>query len=113
MVRDVATGYLGFIEEATKGRNFRLMFLGVPAPIKETCNHLTGDAFATYISIPRLWNEYLRQTAQQKGWTFLDNYALTCNEHGLSSGYYHIDARHLYPAALSRIFSSLQPKEEK
>jgi tetratricopeptide (TPR) repeat protein len=105
MVREVVDGYLEFIAEATKGRQLRLMLLGVPAPMRGTCDHLPAENILTYVAIPRLWNEYLQNATIQNGWTFLDNYTLTCNEQGFSHGYYHIDARHLYPAALARLIA--------
>lgn len=101
MVRDVVEGYLEFVSEVTKGRKFRLMLLGVPAPTRSTVSGLTAEEIPTYVSIPRLWNEYLQRATLQKGWTFLDNYSLTCDDQGFSHGRYHIDDHHLYPAALA------------
>lgn len=105
MVQDVAEGYVEFISEVTKGRKFRLMLLGVPAPMRSTVSSLTAEEIPTYVSIPRLWNEYLQKATQQKGWTFLDNYSLTCDEQGFSHGRHHIDDHHLYPAALALLVS--------
>lgn len=105
MVRDAVEGYLTFVSEITKGRKFRLMLLGVPAPMRSAVNSLTAEEIPTYVSIPRLWNEYLQHATLQKGWTFLDNYSLTCDEQGFSHGRYHIDDHHLYPAALALLVS--------
>jgi hypothetical protein len=105
MVRNTMNGYLEFISEATKGRKFKLMLLGVPAPIRSTVCGLRAEEIPTYVSIPRLWNEYLQHATLQKGWTFLDNYSLTCDEQGFSHGRYHIDDHHLYPAALALLLS--------
>jgi len=105
MVRDIVDGYLEFISETTQGRRFKLMLLGVPAPLRSAISMLTAEAIPTYISIPRLWNEYLQKATLQNGWTFLDNYSLTCDEQGFSHGRYHIDDHHLYPAALSLLLS--------
>jgi len=82
------------------------MLLGVPAPMRNAISMLTAVEIPTYISIPRLWNEYLQKTTLQKGWTFLDNYSLTCDEQGFSHGLYHIDDQHLYPAALALLVSA-------
>lgn len=111
MVRDLATGYLSFIYEITKKRDFQLMLLGVPAPLKDTFAHLSDESIETYLAIPRHWNKYLQYGTLKKGWAFLDNYSLTCDNQGFSNGYYHIDARHLYPAALARLMSrhSIKP----
>lgn len=105
MVRDVAESYFNFISAVTKGRRFRLMLLGVPAPMRSTVSILTAEEIPTYVFIPRLWNEYLQHATLQNGWTFLDNYALTCDEQGFSHGRYHIDDHHLYPAALALLVS--------
>ena len=105
VVQDVVNGYIEFIAEATKGRRFRLMLLGVPAPRKKTFDHLAAENISTYVSIPLLWNEYLKHITLQNGWTFLDNYSLTCDDQGSSQGRYHIDDRHLSPAALALLVS--------
>jgi len=105
MVRNTVDGYLGFISEVTKGRKFRLMLLGVPAPMRSTVNMLTAEEIPPYVSIPRLWNKYLQNATLQNGWTFLDTYTLTCDKQGFSHGRYHIDDHHLYPAALASLVS--------
>ena len=101
MVRDVVDGYLEFVSETTQGRRFKLMLLGVPAPMRGAISMLTAEEIPTYISIPRLWNEYLQKATLQNGWAFFDNYSLTCDDQGFSHGRYHIDDQHLHPAALA------------
>ncbi|MBU3936785.1 MAG: tetratricopeptide repeat protein [Proteobacteria bacterium] len=105
MIRDVTEGYLAFIADTIKERELKLMVLGVPAPMKSTVSDLTSEEIPTYLSIPKLWNDYLQTTTLQNGWTFLDNYSLTCDDKGFSHGRYHIDDHHLYPTALPLLLS--------
>jgi len=105
MVQAVAEGYLNFISEATNGRGFKLMIFGVPAPRENILSQFPAENISTYISIPRLWNKYLQRATLKNGWTFLDNYTLTCDNEGSSQGHYHLDGHHLNPDTLELLVS--------
>ena len=101
MVREVVDGYVALIAEIQQARKFRIVLFGVPAPLLSKVAHLAPDAMAAYLSVPRLFNDCLRKHAGKNGWKFLDAYALTCADKGLSNNRHHMDDHHLYPAALA------------
>jgi len=101
MVQEIAEGYTAFIAERQQEKNFKIIVFGIPAPMRSESAHLSSDALATYLSVPRLLNKYLQKYAAQHGWRFLDAYALTCDEQGFANGQHHLDEHHLFPATLT------------
>lgn len=111
MVQEVAAGYTAFIADLQQEKNFKLMILGIPAPMKSESARLEKDALATYLSVPKLLNKYLQSYAAQHGWAFLDAYALTCDEQGFANGHHHLDEHHLYPATLALLAKGTTPSQ--
>ena len=97
--------FVSFVASAAASRSVRLMLLGVPAPhfaaMAPRDPAVTDDDKALLIQIIRLFNRSLQQAAAERGYRFIDVYALTAGANGAASGLHHLDDIHLKPDVLS------------
>lgn len=105
IITSTVDGYLDWIATHVAGRDFASITIqGVPAPNYrlEEMNDL-GDRQA-FLDMISAVNNRLKTGANSRGWKFLDVYAATAGEDGLSNGKWHMDNYHLQPALYAEAY---------
>jgi hypothetical protein len=96
-------GYVSWLVAALAGKTLASVTIqGIPAPgytLKGDRDPGDKDAFLAMIASV---NERLKVGVLAQGWHFLDVYAATVDDNGLSNRQWHLDGWHLTPAFYSR-----------
>lgn len=102
IIETTATGFIDFIAVLAANKGQRVNICGVPAPHHERFleTPLPDDEKAVYLGMIQSFNMVLETLAISKGLGFVDPYAMTAGEAGVSDGSRHIDRTHLYPSVL-------------
>ncbi len=105
LLRKQTSDYVAYVSGRLSLREQVPVFLGVPAPFLDSPSYQFGDSTLEdrelLVQVIRTFNECLKQAASDRGFMFVDFYALTNDREGKASGRFHIDTYHLRPEALA------------
>ena len=104
VISQTVSGYVNFVLQQFLAKQCQLFFLGVPAPWlhQDNPNHLNAKERAL-VSVVQNFNAKLKQLVVEKEKIFVDLFVLSAGKFGASNKLYHIDNRHLGPAALNKL----------
>lgn len=98
---DLTVGrFVDYALKITASRGHKLVFCGVPAPVRPGDPVLVRERLLLAELIGG-FNEVLQKKALAAGHHFLDVFGLTVGQDGFSNGIWHLDAHHLRPSAWS------------
>ena len=104
LVEDEATRYVDYITVAVTPRRLRPILIGVPAPHLDALAPEHPDAGpedkSLLIDIVKMFNMSLRRAAGERGFRFIDVFAISAGPDGKASGDQHVDPYHLKPEVL-------------
>ncbi|MFZ6656238.1 tetratricopeptide repeat protein [Undibacterium sp. TJN19] len=104
VINSTIDSYLNALVNLTQQKACKLIISGVPA------HNLAEEAaksedMPVFTKVLRMFNEYLKQAALQRGMDFLDVFAMTDSGNSKSNQQWHIDEHHLRPDGVARAFS--------
>jgi len=99
-----AAAYVGYVKRVLERNGHQAIIAGIPAPNLRNPLYQTRGAsqedLSKLIAIIAAFNQGLRAACAAAGLGFIDLYAATAGEDGVSHGRRHIDIVHLRPASL-------------
>lgn len=82
----------------------QIIISGVPARNIDLKN-LEIISKEAFLNLIRVFHQVLREESLIRGFEFLDVYAMTANDYGISNGKWHIDEFPLKPTAIPVLFN--------
>jgi hypothetical protein len=98
VITNTVVGYIAFLSMHLKDKNLNSITIqGIPAPdYKLEGDKDPGDKEG-FLNMIKKVNEKLKELTLAEGWNFLDVYAATVAEDGMSNKKWHLDGYHLQP----------------
>jgi len=98
VINETVGGYIEFLVAHLQNKSLgSITIQGIPAPAYE----LTGDKDPkdrnSYLNMIKKVNEKLKDLTLQNSWNFLDVYAATVDDNGISNKQWHLDSTHIKP----------------
>jgi tetratricopeptide (TPR) repeat protein len=105
LIDQTTKGYVQWISAQNTGRNHRIYFINVPAPVydKQYSSELNLEVVRTVA----LFNTALRRYSLLHGFDIVDVFKFTVGSNGFSNSHYHVDNVHLGVKAITKIEQQL------
>lgn len=100
-IKSITRKYVEWFHSLNRSMSHEMFFFNVPAPVY--LDKYTFEENKVSALIVRLFNQNLANVVNKLGYQLVDVYSFTANRKGFSNNEYHIDNRHLKPAALKKI----------
>ena len=105
LITKTISGYVSHTEKLLNHKTPHRYYFSVPAPVDEGFLALHSQTTRELtITTIQLFNKRLKEALNETDAKFVDVYALTSNQTGVSNMQYHCDHHHLAPSILKHIF---------
>ena len=104
VIHKTITTYLDWLTQINIDTGHQIIISGVPASNIDLKN-LEIISKEAFLNLIRDFHQVLREESLIRGFEFLDVYAMTANDYGISNGKWHIDEFHLKPTAIPVLFN--------